>query len=362
MYAVHSRTILKKLLESIELKEFKYQPKEKERIDWECYDYAQVHEIDDMLKTIRDMVDLACIRLGMEVKPPCRGRPPVYPGDKAKVILMQQYFGTSNRVTNGLLILFKEKLGIKEFSYKTIERAYDVPEVIQILSEVFEMTQQPIVNEENTFSTDGTGLPTSLKRNYEREKREKKKGKGTKKGKTKKGENAHIFEQAIITSGTRYRMMASFIVTENPFAAEGPYLEEALGDVQEIYSHIELMLGDAAFLSRKNTSLVAAAGAVPRFYPKKNVTLRAKGSPAWKRMLSQFIKDPQSWLRQYHQRSISESVNSAFMRMFEKKLTRRIRSRRITESLVRACDYNIKRFSYLRYLAPRLFTSLRYWN
>jgi hypothetical protein len=33
---------------------------------------------------------------------------------------------------------------------------------------------------------------------------------------------------------------------------------------------------------------------------------------------SQFIGDPQSWLRQYHQRSISESVNSAFMRMFEK--------------------------------------------
>ncbi|MBU7025360.1 MAG: hypothetical protein HXS48_00345 [Theionarchaea archaeon] len=45
------------------------------------------------------------------------------------------------------------------------------------------------------------------------------------------------------------------------------------------------MIGDATFLSRKNTSLVAAAGAIPRFYPKKNVTLRAKGSPAWKKML-----------------------------------------------------------------------------
>jgi len=57
-----------------------------------------------------------------------------------------------------------------------------------------------------------------------------------------------------------------------------------------------------------------------------------------------------------------ESVNSAFMRMFEKKLTRRIRSRRITESKARTCDYNIKRFSYLRYLAPHLFESSKYLN
>jgi hypothetical protein len=74
-------------------------------------------------------------------------------------------------------------------------------------------------------------------------------------------------------------------------------------------------------------------------------------------MLYQFITDTQFWLRQYHQRSISESVNSAFLRMFKQKLTRRIRSRRKTEGLVRACVYNIKRFSYLKYLHPHLFRS-----
>ena len=373
---MNSRKTLKKLLESIELKEFKYQPKEKERIDWTSYDYAQIHEISDMLRNIRDMVDLACVRLAIEVKPPCRGRPPVYAGDKAKAILMQQYFGTSNRVTEGLLILFKEKLNIDEFSYKTVERAYDDFDVKRILCEVSKITQEPVSNDEHIVSIDGTGLPTSIKQNYEREKKEKRKkkenknknpkekkekeNKNPKEKKEKKKENAHVFEQAIITSGTRYKMIASFIITDNPFAAEGPYLEEALSDVQDIYSRIDMMIGDAAFLSRKNTSLVAAADAIPRFYPKKNVTLRAKGSPAWKKMLYQFIEDLQSWLRDYHQRSISESVNSAFMRMFEKKLTRRIRSRRITESIARACDYNIKRFSYLRYLAPYLFTSLNH--
>jgi transposase len=359
---VNSRKLLQTLLESIECKEYTYQPKEKEKIDWKSYDYAQIHEIDDMLRTIKDMVNLACVRLAIEVKPGGRGRPSVYPGDKAKILLMQQYFGTSNRVTEGFLILFKEKLGIKEVSYKTVERAYDDPDVKRILCEVSRITQELVKDEEHIFSSDGTGLPHSLKQNYEREKREKRKEKENKSKNKDKKKNVHGFEQAIITVGTRYKMIASFIITGNPHAAEAPYLGEALSNVQDIYPHIEMMIGDAAYLSRKNTSLVTAAGAIPRFYPKKNVTLSAKGSPAWKNMLSQFIKDPQSWLRQYHQRSISESVNSAFLRMFEKKLTRRIRSRRITESIARACDYNIKRFSYLRYLAPHLFKSLKYMN
>jgi len=50
----------------------------------------------------------------------------------------------------------------------------------------------------------------------------------------------------------------------------------------------------------------------------ENVTLRAKGHPPWRYMLYHFIKDTQSLLRQYYQKPISESVNSAFHRMFEK--------------------------------------------
>jgi transposase len=274
---VNSRKLLQKLLYSIERREYTYEPKEKERIDWTSYDHAQIHEIDDMLRTTKDMVDLACVRLAIEVKPQGRGRPSVYPGDKAKIVLMQQYFGTSNRVTEGFLILFKEKLGIKEVSYKTVERAYDDPDVRRILCEVSRITQELVADEEHVFSSDGTGLPHSLKQNYEREKREKREEKENK-SKNKKKKNVHGFEQAIITVGTRYKMIASFIITGNPHAAEAPYLEEALGNVQDIYPHIEMMIGDAAYLSRKNTSLVTAAGAVPRFYPKKNVTLRAKGS------------------------------------------------------------------------------------
>ena len=50
--------------------------------------------------------------------------------------MIQQYFGASNRVTEGLLLLFKEKLGVTEFSYKTIERGYDREHVKRILDRI----------------------------------------------------------------------------------------------------------------------------------------------------------------------------------------------------------------------------------
>ena len=37
------------------------------------------------------------------------GKPSIFPGDLAKSILIQQYFHTPNRVTEGLVELFKEK-------------------------------------------------------------------------------------------------------------------------------------------------------------------------------------------------------------------------------------------------------------
>ena len=53
------------------------------------------------------------------------GRPPKSACDKAKAVLMQQFFQCSNRVAEGFVELFREKLGIKErLTYKDIERAY----------------------------------------------------------------------------------------------------------------------------------------------------------------------------------------------------------------------------------------------
>jgi hypothetical protein len=149
---MYTAQALKKLLSSIDNGEFTYQKKKKEHIDWTVYDCAQIHEISNMLKKIRDAVDHACIELDSDSRPRSRGRPPVHPGD----------------VTQGFIQLFKEKLGItSEFSYKTIGRGYERKDVREILERIHELTQVPILDEEHDFSIDGTGLSTSIKQNHE---------------------------------------------------------------------------------------------------------------------------------------------------------------------------------------------------
>ena len=99
-----------------------------------------------------------------------------------------------------------------------------------------------------------------------------------------------MFEQAIITVGSRYHIIADFIITENPHAGESPYLRQAIENVSEIYHEIDLWSADAGYISRDNTSAIGSVGAIPRIYPKKSDTFRAGGSPEWKKMHYDLIK------------------------------------------------------------------------
>ena len=169
----HRRTTreLRDLVKSVRSGEFEYDERSKKSLDWSSYTEAQAYELADMLYTITKLVDEATNRLPAEEleKKRGRGRPPVYsPADIAKVMLMQSYFGVSNRVAAGLALVFREKLRLSDtFSYKTIERGYDPGPVTRILQEVFRMTNEYGNANEDTFSFDGTGEPTSTKVNYE---------------------------------------------------------------------------------------------------------------------------------------------------------------------------------------------------
>jgi hypothetical protein len=126
-------------------------------LDWSSYDEAQVREVSNMLHPIRTFVDEAStnrIRLEEKRERRRKGRPPVdSPSDVAKALLLQSYFGVSNRVAAGLVDLFKEKLGISNaFSYKTIERGYDPGPMTQILQDVFRFTNELGNSMEDTFS------------------------------------------------------------------------------------------------------------------------------------------------------------------------------------------------------------------
>ena len=74
---------------------------------------------------------------------------------------------SSNRLAEGFLLLFREKLDIDlHFSYKTIEREYDREPVNKILDEIVVITNESVEGKETTFSFDGTGFGASNKENY----------------------------------------------------------------------------------------------------------------------------------------------------------------------------------------------------
>ena len=62
-----NQSVLRKLLAEIEDEDgtFTYDEKEAKEIDWTAYDRAQINEINDVLKAIRDVVDQAVKNLNM---------------------------------------------------------------------------------------------------------------------------------------------------------------------------------------------------------------------------------------------------------------------------------------------------------
>ena len=110
------------------------------------------------------------------------------------------------------------------------------------------------------------------------------------------------------------------------------------------------MAGDSAYLSRVNCDLVTIMGGVARFYPKKDSTLRQKGSLAWRKMLEDLVLDPQKWLLEYHKRSNVEGYFSALKRDNPLPLCRKLDERKQQEAFSRACNLNLKRLCYLNYI------------
>jgi hypothetical protein len=182
----HTKRELRELVSSVRDGTFHYyyydegRPPPKRSLDWSSYDEAQSREVSDMLALIKRFVELATGRVPPEEYERSRrrsGRPiTIPPSDVAKALLLQSYFGVSNRVAADLVDLFKEKLGIsRAFSYKTIERGYDPSLVTRVLQEVFRLTNEYGNAKEDTFSFDGTGDITSSKANYESARSEQRK-------------------------------------------------------------------------------------------------------------------------------------------------------------------------------------------
>ena len=334
-------TEFRQIVQSVKSGTYPYRHREPTSRAWASYDRAQMCEASDVIRLIGEAVDEASLRI--------RGGRScwnAYPkGLLAKLILTQQYDGRCNRVGVGLLQLFRERLSVEAdhvgLSYKTLERSYSDVMVIALLNEVFFLTQKPVQASEGRFAVDGTCFPTTIKANWESAKK-----RFTEKG---GGKKRKVFEKAVLACGTTFKIISGFAVASTPYANDSPYLKPILAQIRQLYDDVSLVVADPAFLSRENCESIAKLGAKPRIMPKGNVSLNAKGFKAWRDMLIDFTNETESWLRDYHTRSIAETVSSTMKRVNPTPLRKKLIIRRAVEILARICVYNIRQLTYLKY-------------
>lgn len=341
------REKLQVLVDLVRKREFPYQEREAPKVDHANYDLAQVHEINDVLNLIRELVDLAAERVEGSVKR-SPGRPPAPAADVVKVLLAQSYFGVPNRVAEGLLLLFREKLGLRaDFSYKTIERGFDRERVNRLLDEVFVLTNEPVKGLEHVFSSDGSGFPTRVRDHYGREREQQ--GASDRDSDAFAGD-ARRFVYNVAVIGTRFKVLAGWVSRARGDVGEHSLFPAVMERAGALHA-VDSVLGDGLYATRPCCEVVAQLGATPVFLPRRNATFKSHGVPAWPRMLADLLDHPQEWLRAYHMRSLSETAFSVLKRDNPQPLRKRLDPRKETEAYLRGIVYNIKRLCYLTYLA-----------
>jgi len=350
---------LRQTISRVRKGEFPYQGKEQKKIDFTQYNQAQINEIADVLDTIRDIVDLADQRLQKNTDSKRPGRPSTPVNDVVKVLLMQSYFGVSNRVAEGFLRLFREKLDItSDFSYKTIERGYDPECTRELLDEVFTLTNQVGNSQEKKFSIDGTGDPASVKVNYESKRSQQRKQKETGEGTPERVDafagKKHDFQYSVFSIGVNSKIIGGYSTTDDHSRGELSFFRGVVEDTLINCPKFDTLCGDGLYANRVVCALLQEHGVDAFVLPRSNVTFRSKGVALWKNMLYDLAENPQQWLENYHSRSISESVNSMLKRREPTKIRKKLSLRKATEEILKFNLHNVRQICYLQYLAPHL--------
>ncbi len=293
---------LREIIRQLKAKEFKYETREEKQIDWHAYNDAQLNDLRFFLQQTVRLVDKAAALLPQTERGV--GRPAKLAADIAKADLLMEYLKVSERAASMWTWIFKEKLGITdELSPRSIGRGFENPDVIFILEKVFEWTAETFEEAEKSVAIDATGVPESIKQNYE----------------STKSENhakAERFLKLSIAVGTRCHGIAAYTLSRG--RADPVFFKTLIEQTHARWGNVLDASADAGYLSHPNCQTASDLGIAPYIFPKTGITLNQKGYPAWKSMLLGLTSDVQAWLFAYHLRSNVETVNSCLARRFGK--------------------------------------------
>lgn len=316
----------KKLKEAIKLARTKgfYQGNVHKKIDWSVY---TLNQIDDILDTI-DFINMSIDKINWDLPKGKVGRPPINPKKLAKAILFIELLGIPERKAEGWMKLLKHHLNISEnLDDRVLGKAYANEDVRYILKKVFESNRE----HNGIFCGDGSGLEQSRKENYEST---KKKGLYI----TTIVDSNQIVQEFSLDSKQECQLMHDLVIE----------LRNRLNKNPQIQQKLTL---DAGFVDRKLTQLISNSNIKPFIFPKKNLTFKAKGSLAWKKMLNEFISNIQNWLKEYHIRSNVESFFSSLKRIFG-IITKRTPNSIYVQVLCRIIHNNRRKLNYKKMTTP----------
>ena len=298
----------RKLVKSTRDPEFKreiYESQEQRKIDWPAYNLSQIKQVKETLNFIRESVNLSyCPKVRSNA---------TNPKHLAKAILVSEMIQSPEREAEGWVEILGHYVGIYEkIDDWVLGDGYSRPEVARILYEIFLATRYS----DGILMGDGTGLEKTRKQNYESQKKN--------------------YEGWYMTSIIDSReIVQAFDIT-------GKGEREAMIELIRIVSGNSIRL-DAGFNYRELTKAIEKLFMTPYIYPKSNNNLN--GNDSWKYMYLEFFFDIYLWLKEYHQRSHSESFHSAFKRVYGE--VRKINyTARFVQITARIILHNFRRLSY----------------
>ena len=280
-----------------------YADREPRKIDWIAYNLSQINNIEETLSFIEKEVNRC------DYPPRKAGKPLTDPKILAKIILICEAFGLTERDAQGFLRVFGRSVGIAEIDDRVIGNAYDKQEVAYILQQIFDR----IKDSDGILSGDGTGLETTRKQNYESDK---------------------LTSEYFISIVDSREIVQAFEMSRSERKAMKKMIEEVKGNSLRL---------DAGFVDKQLTARIAELGMKPYIFPKKNIDIN--GRVAWKLMYLELFFDTQEWLREYHQRSHTESFHSSFKRR-NKPLLKNNPLSRLTQLTARIIIHNLRKWNY----------------
>ena len=305
----HPNQQFRQLVVDVRNKTIEYPQQNHRKTHWHNYTLSKINDIKLILLFIRKSVDQVFIDEDI-----CKiGRPSVNPKSLAKAILFCEAVGIPERQAQGWLEIMGLFLGIPEkLDDRVIGKAYENPEVIRILKEVFERTK----TSDRILGGDGTGLERSRKDNYESTKRK----------------NDGQYMTSIVDSR---EIVHAFDISG---IQECKIMHELIKNVDG-----NILTLDAGFNDKKLVSEISQLGMTPYIFPKKNNNIN--GNIYWQKMYLDFYYNTIEWLKVYHQRSHTESFHSSFKRTFG-IITKLKFCSKFTQVCARIIIHNFRRINY----------------